>query len=300
MYYLYLLRCSDNSLYCGQTNDLKRRIKEHNSPNSKSKYTRSKKPVELVYFEKYQTINEALKRESEIKKMTKEKKENLIKQTSFGLNKILQNNLNKKILFLLSGGSAFNLLKKIDKQFLNPNFTISVLDERFSSDPDINNFLQLSKTNFYKNAKEKACQFIKTVPKTGESLETMTLRLENNIRQWRLHNKKGIIIITQGIGIDGHTAGIMPYPEDEFTFKKLFQSNRWIVGYDASNKNQFSKRITVTITFLIKQVDYSFVYAVGKDKQVIINDVIHNDVNLSRLPASVIQQMKNVQMHQEL
>ena len=86
MYFIYLLRCSDNSLYCGQTKNLKRRIKEHNSNDSKSKYTRARRPVKLVYFEKYKTINKALKREFEIKKRTKGKKEELI------IN--LQNNLN--------------------------------------------------------------------------------------------------------------------------------------------------------------------------------------------------------------
>ena len=81
MYYLYILRCSDNSLYCGQTKDLQRRIEEHNSNDSKSKYTRSRRPVKLVYFEKYKTINEVLKREFEIKKMTKTKKEALVKKS---------------------------------------------------------------------------------------------------------------------------------------------------------------------------------------------------------------------------
>lgn len=80
VYFIYLLRCSDNSLYCGQTNDLKRRVEEHNRNRSKSKYTRTRKPVRLVYFEKYKTVNEALKREFEIKKMTKAKKEMLIKK----------------------------------------------------------------------------------------------------------------------------------------------------------------------------------------------------------------------------
>ncbi len=80
MYFIYLLRCSDNSLYCGQTKDLQRRIEEHNNDDSKSKYTRARRPVKLVYFEKYKTINEALKRELEIKKMAKAKKEILIKK----------------------------------------------------------------------------------------------------------------------------------------------------------------------------------------------------------------------------
>ena len=80
MYYLYILRCSDNSLYCGQTKDLQKRIQEHNFDNVKSaKYTKGKRPVKLVYFEKYKTINEVLKREFEIKKLTKEKKEVLVR-----------------------------------------------------------------------------------------------------------------------------------------------------------------------------------------------------------------------------
>jgi len=86
MYYIYLLRCSDNSLYCGQTKDIKRRIEEHNSLDSKSKYTRVRRPVKLVYLEKYRTLSKVLKREFEIKRLTKEKKEKLI------IN--LQNNLN--------------------------------------------------------------------------------------------------------------------------------------------------------------------------------------------------------------
>jgi putative endonuclease len=82
MYYLYLLRCSDNSLYCGQTNDLQRRVQEHNSDKFKSaKYTKGRRPVKLVYFEKYRNLSKALKREFEIKKITKTKKEALIKST---------------------------------------------------------------------------------------------------------------------------------------------------------------------------------------------------------------------------
>lgn len=79
MYYVYILRCSDNSLYCGQTTDLNRRIKEHNFDKVKSaKYLRAKRPVKLIYSEKFASLSEALKREHEIKKMTKAKKEELI------------------------------------------------------------------------------------------------------------------------------------------------------------------------------------------------------------------------------
>lgn len=85
-YYVYLLRCRDNSLYCGQTNNLKRRIKEHNKGKDKSaKYLRGKKPIQLVYFEKYKTIKEVMRREIEIKKWKKEKKEKLIQNFNTSL-----------------------------------------------------------------------------------------------------------------------------------------------------------------------------------------------------------------------
>ena len=79
MFYFYILRCADNSLYCGQTKDLKRRLKEHNSDSKKSaKYLRAKKPVKLVYFEKYKTLSQALKREFAVKQWKKSEKELLI------------------------------------------------------------------------------------------------------------------------------------------------------------------------------------------------------------------------------
>lgn len=79
MYYCYLVRCSDNSLYCGSTNDLEKRIANHNTTSKAgAKYTRSRKPVKLVYYETCGSKQEALKREIEIKKFTKKQKEALI------------------------------------------------------------------------------------------------------------------------------------------------------------------------------------------------------------------------------
>lgn len=80
MHYFYIVRCSDGSLYCGQTNNLERRIKEHNESLKGAKYTRSKKPVKLVYSEEYPDIQSAMKREYEVKKWPKAKKEDLVKK----------------------------------------------------------------------------------------------------------------------------------------------------------------------------------------------------------------------------
>lgn len=80
MNYFYILRCCDDSLYCGMTLNLERRLKEHNSSKSRgAKYLRAKKPVTLVYSETYPDIKSAMKREVEVKKWTKAKKEDLVK-----------------------------------------------------------------------------------------------------------------------------------------------------------------------------------------------------------------------------
>lgn len=75
--YTYILRCSDGSLYTGWTNDLDRRLASHNEGKG-SKYTRTRRPVELVYYETFETKQEAMSREWHIKQMTREEKETLI------------------------------------------------------------------------------------------------------------------------------------------------------------------------------------------------------------------------------
>ncbi len=77
--YVYILRCRDESLYTGWTNDLEKRLEAHNSGKG-AKYTRGRGPVTLVYSETLSTKEEALHRECEIKKMTKTTKLALIKQ----------------------------------------------------------------------------------------------------------------------------------------------------------------------------------------------------------------------------
>ena len=77
MNYVYILRCADNSLYCGWTTDLDARVATHNSGHG-AKYTRSRLPVELVYKETYEDKHEALSREWHIKRLNRAEKEALI------------------------------------------------------------------------------------------------------------------------------------------------------------------------------------------------------------------------------
>ena len=78
-FFVYLLRCSDGSFYCGWTNDIEKRVRAHNTGKA-SRYTKSRRPVKLAYFEKAKSKSGALKREYQIKQLTHKQKELLSKK----------------------------------------------------------------------------------------------------------------------------------------------------------------------------------------------------------------------------
>lgn len=77
-YFVYIVMCSDNTLYTGITTDLGRRIAEHNGCDKGAKYTKMRQPVELVYFEKFCNRSSASKEECRIKNLTRKEKKLLI------------------------------------------------------------------------------------------------------------------------------------------------------------------------------------------------------------------------------
>ena len=81
MNYVYILKCSDNTLYTGWTTSLEKRLKAHNSGKG-AKYTKPRLPVKIVYFEEFEDKKEAMKREYAIKQLSREEKLNLINEFS--------------------------------------------------------------------------------------------------------------------------------------------------------------------------------------------------------------------------
>jgi len=77
-YFVYIVECSDATLYTGITKDLYKRIEEHNTSDKGAKYTKYRRPVKLIYSEKSQDRSSASKREYIIKKLTRKKKMDLI------------------------------------------------------------------------------------------------------------------------------------------------------------------------------------------------------------------------------
>jgi len=78
-WYVYIVRCSDNTLYTGITTDLDRRMAEHNSTSNGARYTRTRRPVTLLYNEACVDRSEASKREAELKRLSREEKEDVLK-----------------------------------------------------------------------------------------------------------------------------------------------------------------------------------------------------------------------------
>ena len=82
-HYVYILKCKDSSLYTGWTTDIEKRLKAHNSGKG-AKYTKSRKPVELVYKEEFDNKSDALRREAAIKSLTRKQKLALINKHERG------------------------------------------------------------------------------------------------------------------------------------------------------------------------------------------------------------------------
>lgn len=215
------------------------------------------------------------------------------------LNDLLAQNKNQPVLLLLSGGSAFNLLDYISPSSLGENLTISVLDERFSEEADVNNFAQLEKIEFFTDALEACANFFGTLPRNGESMEDFAKRWEASLKKWRDDFPKGKIIATLGMGADGHITGIFPFPEDASKFQQLFESGKWIASYDAGSKNKFKKRVTATITFL-RLIDEAIIFACGKEKKEKFDMVLSKTSALAQLPAMAWHELKRARIFTDI
>lgn len=93
MYYLYILQCADKTFYTGITVDLKRRIAEHNSSTLGAKYTRGRRPVKIIFSQKFRTRSTASKAESHIKRLSRREKLDVVKKDLEGLKKFLDESL---------------------------------------------------------------------------------------------------------------------------------------------------------------------------------------------------------------
>lgn len=226
-----------------------------------------------------------------------ESREEAVGKASSRLNQILDAHSHVPILFLSSGGSSLALLESI--VIFSPYLTVGMTDERFSEDPKINNFAQLCATLFFQKAEEKGAYFIDTRLQPGEDLEVFAKRHEDLLHSWRKEHPGGRIVITQGIGEDGHTLGIMPYPKEQSAFEELFEGENWVVGYDAAQKSEYPLRSTITLPFL-RMVDHSVVHMTGTEKKNALSQMLKTKGAFWETPSRIIREMKDVHIYTDI
>lgn len=220
-------------------------------------------------------------------------KPKLIKQATQELANLFNENKDRHVLFLTSGGSSFDLLTSL--QVPTKHISIGVLDERYSTNSAINNFTQLKNTDFFKRSKDVFEQILDSSVHKGESLEEFAHRFESLLRNWRRRFPEGVIVATVGMGPDGHVSGIMPYPESEVLFQGIFNDpRRWVIGYDAGNKNQYHERATTTLPFMKKNIDFAIAYISGENKKDALSRVLAEEGRLNDTPARILHEMRDV------
>jgi 6-phosphogluconolactonase/glucosamine-6-phosphate isomerase/deaminase len=215
----------------------------------------------------------------------------LAKLASSALSEHIIRAKNQSALFLSSGGSSIPLLDMLPDEALGPHLTFGMLDDRFTPDPKRNNLAQIMTLDFYKRAKAKGTKFISTIPKSGDTLASAGERLNRQLHAWRRKHPDGFIVVTQGVGPDGHTTGILPYPEDPQLFQKLFFSRKWAMGYNVGNKSPEHERLTVTATFLIKIVDYTVTFMSGQAKQEAVEKIVSPTGELAAAPCRILREV---------
>lgn len=213
---------------------------------------------------------------------------------------ILAVNLGRPILMLLAGGSARKVLDYINPEYLSPDITVTVTDERFTDNLDHNNFDLLQTTHFYNELTQQDAYCINTSLFAGDDIDLHAARFEKNIQDWMREFPKGLIIGLFGIGADGHTAGIIPGVYDAKAFEERFDNKDHIVatvidkreGSQMQNKNEFPERITVTLPFM-RQIDFPLFYVEGEGKRSALEKSLNAESALSDVPARIMLEMKS-------
>ncbi len=231
-----------------------------------------------------------------------ETKENVISSARTSLEVYLggckQND--EKVLLCLSGGSALALLEDFDFKVLGDNVTITVLDERFSTDPSINNMAQIEKTGFLDRAREAGCQIIDTKVRVDETMDDLITGFNMALVRWQENNKDGKIVATAGMGPDGHTSGIIPGSDN---FEEIFGENsgRLVVGYTAANQPEDrNKRVTTNFDFL-RSVAFATLIVMGDEKVSAKDRLLAESGSLVETPARVWREVRgNVLMYTNL
>ncbi len=219
------------------------------------------------------------------------------------LNEVLGKTIESKTptLLLVSGGSSIALLDRVNEAVLGSHITISVLDERYSDNPKENNFAQIAITPFYSRAIGKGARFIDTHV-NGRTQMQLAADFNRDLGKWFDTNPTGTVVATIGVGPDGHTSGMMPFPEDPARFEQLFEPsdpNNFVTAYDATGKNQYTARVTTNMN-LMRKIDTAIVFITGEKKRGTIERLRVATGTLAETPARIINELRNAYLFTDI
>lgn len=191
-----------------------------------------------------------------------------------------------RILILLSGGSALRVLEHIDAKVINEQCVFMMADDRFSTDPSVNNYLQLTDSAFNTIIEDMGAGCISTVPNdTSISPADFAHSLDKALEYFYQVNENVYTIALLGIGSDGHTASIFPTKTAE-EFKERYQLDKRYLAVHDENADP-KDRISISPYFIKNFVDTVLLYAVGEEKCVGVLSEVMTEKALHKLPAKL-------------
>lgn len=213
------------------------------------------------------------------------------------LHSYLLDTADRPTLLLCSGGSSLAVLAYLTDRALRPNLFLGLIDERWTSEESGSNLSALKALPFVLYAQKKGVPIVGIEVVGSVSPEASATQYEGYLKQWRSTFQTGVIIAVLGVGSDGHVAGILPYPEEKNWFDETFlKTHKWVVGYDTKGKGDFSGRVSVSLHFLVQEVDVAIVYACGEEKRLALERVVYVSGSIAEVPARVLPLMKEVHL----
>lgn len=222
-----------------------------------------------------------------------------LSDASHALNEALTAVRKREVLLLLSGGSALALIKHMDPSCVGPHVCITVLDERWTQETADSNFACLTALPSWNGLLDAGATSLDPRPHAGEDLYATAARFDRELKHWHITHRHGTVLATMGIGTDGHTAGILPFPHAPDAFTTLFMHRTACVrGYTvAPEASPHTQRMTATVTYLLRHVDHAIVYAVGATKRTALISLLDEHTMPHTTPACVLRSMRKVSLY---